>query len=120
MAVTGEAKITGRELAALWSTAMIFATHLAGCSCAGFYVPLDPAAVQEDLIDFLVYRYKSDKRLALAEFVARREASFEKWLENLDSAPLDPVDRERLMDDLRNTLESMNGARAARSGFVCY
>lgn len=117
-------KVTGGMLAELWSSAMIFAPHLAGCSCAGFHVPLDPAAVEEDLVDFLAYRYKGEGRTSLADFVARRtkerSPDFGRWLEALDDAPIEGADRARLMDDLRNTLESMNGARAARSGFVCY
>lgn len=103
---------------------MIFAPHLAGCSCAGFYMPLDPAAIEEDLADFLAYRYKSEGRILLAEFVTRRATGrplhFGQWLEGLDDAPLDAPDRERLIKDIQTTLESMNGARPARNGIVCY
>ena len=103
---------------------MIFAPHLAGCSCAGFYVPLDPASVEEDLLDFLAYRYRSEKLDTLADYVARRMADrstgFEKWLSGLDAAPVGQAERNRLKDDLRNTLESMNTARPAKAGFVCY
>jgi NAD kinase len=103
---------------------MIFAPHLAGCSCAGFYMPLDPAAVEEDLADFLANRYEKEGRKQLAEFVSHRArnrtGNFGQWLESLDDAYLDQVDRQRLMKDLRTTLDSMNGTRAARSGFVCY
>ncbi len=63
-----------QKIAELWSGAMIFAPHLAGCSCAGFHVPLDPAAVEEDLLDFLAYRYKGEGRTALASFVSARIA----------------------------------------------
>lgn len=123
MADTGQ-MANGRKLAELWAGAMIFAPHLAGCACAGFHVPLDPAAVEEDLLDFLAYRYKSEGRLALASFVAARGAerrsNFGTWLESLDSAALDKEDRDRLISDLFNTLDSMNSARAGRGGFVCY
>jgi hypothetical protein len=116
--------VSGRKLAELWSGAMIFAPHLAGCSCAGFHVPLDPAAVEEDLLDFLAYRYKGEGLSTLSNFVTARNAArsshFGAWLESLDSAPLENADRERLIGDLFNTLDSMNGARGARSGFVCY
>lgn len=116
--------MTGRELADLWSGAMIFAPHLAGCSCAGFHVPLDPASVEEELVDFLAYRYKSEGRIELAGYVAARASAgkgqFGRWLEGLDEAPLSGADRDRLMADLATTLESMNGARPAKAGFVCY
>ena len=116
--------VSGRKLAELWSGAMIFAPHLAGCSCAGFHVPLDPSAVEEDLLDFLAYRYKTEGRLTLCAFVAARSAdrstNFGRWLEALDNADLEVADRERLIADLFNTLDSMNGARESRGGFVCY
>ncbi len=103
---------------------MIFAPHMAGCSCAGFLVPLDPVAVEEDLIDFLAYRYKSEGLQALAEFVTQRNSNrsvyFGQWLETLDAAPLSGDNRNRLTADLRATLESMNAAKPAKSGYVCY
>ncbi len=121
---SGEHKSRGRELAELWAGAMIFAPHMAGCSCAGFHVPLDASAVEEDLIDFLAYRYKGEGLAALAEYVSSRATAksmqFSDWLEQLDRAPVSEADRDRLMNDLSNTLESMNGARPAKAGFVCY
>lgn len=104
---------------------MVFAPHLAGCTCAGgFHVPLDPAAVEEDLLDFLAYRYKGEGLAALSAYVAARAANrttdFGRWLIALDEAPLEPAERERLIADLHTTLDSMNGARAAKTGYVCY
>lgn len=118
-------RIDGRALSDLWTGAMVFAPHLAGCTCAGgFHVPLDPRAVEEDLLDFLAYRYKSEKLDRLCDFVTKRiqnrETDFGRWLENLDAAPLESADRDRIVNDLRTTLDSMNGARAGKSGFVCY
>ena len=115
----------GQELARLWNGAMIFAPHLAGCACAGgFHVPLDPAAVEQDILEFLRHRYRQD-RPALAGFVADRLAGnhspFGDWLGALDTAPLDAGDLERLAADIKTTLDSMNAAApAAGGGFVCY
>lgn len=118
-------EITGHKLAQLWGSAMIFAPHLAGCSCAGgFSVSLDPSAIEEDLLDFLSYRYRGEGRKTLADFVSARSADrstdFARWLETLATAPIDNADRDRLMNDIFTTLDSMNGARSARTGFVCY
>lgn len=118
-------RIDGRMLSDLWTGAMVFAPHLAGCSCAGgFHVPLDPRAVEEDLLDFLAYRYKGEKLARLSEFVTERArcrtSDFNRWLEDLDTAPLSEAERARLVNDLHTTLDSMNGARAGKSGFVCY
>lgn len=118
-------KISGQTLAELWTGAMVFAPHLAGCTCAGgFHVPLDPSAVEEDLLDFLAYRYKGEGLNTLSAFVSARSANrttdFGRWLAALDEAPLTSAERERLAGDLHNTLESMNGARPAKAGYVCY
>ena len=117
-------RTSGRELADLWSGAVIFAPHLAGCSCAGFYVPLDPASVELDLLEYLAHKYKTAGHAELAAFVSARAQgqtpAFGKWLEMIDTSPLAPPDRDRLTGDLFATLESMNSARPARSGFVCY
>lgn len=105
---------------------MIFAPHMAGCACAGgFHVPLDPAAVEQDILEFLRHRYRQDARPALAGFVAARLAEgsgdFGGWLGRLDAAPLVPADLQRLTGDIRTTLDSMNAAApAAGGGFVCY
>lgn len=113
---------------------MIFAPHLAGCSCAGgFHVPLDPGAIEQDLLEFLRHRYRQDGREKLAAFVedrleaneanetSRRRLDFANWLGGLDAAALPQADLERLAGDIRMTLESMNGAtRSAGNGFVCY
>jgi len=115
---------------------MIFAPHLAGCSCAGgFHVPLDPGAVEQDLLEFLRHRYRQDGRDALAAFVqnrldhdrleenetSTRRRDFAEWLGGLDGAGLSQADLHRLVGDIRMTLESMNGAtRTAGNGFVCY
>ena len=119
--------ITGKYLAELWSSAIIFAPHLAGCACnGGFHIPLDPAAVEQDLIDFLQYRYQEGKRAELADFVASRQegggqVNFRDWLQSLDDAPLNAGDRQTLIDDLHTTLASMNEMGASQSGdFVCY
>lgn len=118
--------ITGKYLAELWGSAIIFAPHLAGCACnGGFHIPLDPAAVEQDLIEFLHYRYKSAKRLKLTEFVASRmdndRMNFRDWLQSLDDAPIDTSDRQDLIDDLHTTLASMNEMGASQRGdFVCY
>ncbi len=121
---SGEHKSRGHELAQLWAGAMIFAPHMAGCACAGFYVPLDASTVEEDLIDFLAFRYKEEGLSSLAEFVARRantkSVQFSDWLEQLDTAPVSKAGLARLMNDLANTLESMNNAKPAKAGFVCY
>ena len=117
--------ITGPRLADLWRGAMIFAPHFAGCTCAGgFHVPLDPRALEEDLLDFLAYRYRGEGKTALADFVAARvsdrASDFGRWLETLDAASLGQDERKRLMGDISTTLESMNGARPAKAGYVCY
>ena len=117
----------GRALAELWKGAMIFAPHIAGCTCAGgFHVPLDPAAVEQDILEFLQHRYRQDGRDALVSFIAGRLADphpndFGTWLSQIDAAPLEPKDLRRLVTDIRTTLESMNNAApAAGGGFVCY
>lgn len=105
---------------------MIFAPHLAGCACAGgFHVTLDPAAVEQDILEFLRHRYRQDGRPALAGFVTSRlsegRGDFGDWLGGLDAAPLGPADLKRLAGDIRTTLDSMNAAApAAGGGFVCY
>jgi hypothetical protein len=129
-AAEGHAKggqtMTGAALADLWSSAIIFAPHLAGCMCAGgFHIPLDPAAVEEDLIDFLRHRYKNEGLADLAAFAdARatdRSLSFSAWLRGLDEAPLAATDRQRIINDLRTTLDSMNTMGGnSRSDIVCY
>lgn len=118
--------VTGRDLSDLWSSAIIFAPHLAGCMCSGgFHIPLDPRAVEEDLIDFLAHRYRTAGHDALAAFVAargkERVASFNVWLREIDAAQLAEADRTRLIGDIRTTLESMQDMGAAqRSQIVCY
>ena len=118
--------ITGRYLAELWNSAIIFAPHLAGCACnGGFLIPLEPAAVEQDLIEFLHYRYESGKRAKLADFVATQlndgRMNFRDWLQSLDDAPLKSGDRQTLIDDLHTTLASMNEMGASQRGdFVCY
>jgi hypothetical protein len=106
---------------------MIFAPHIAGCTCAGgFHVPLDPAAVEQDILEFLQHRYRQDGQGALVPFIAGRLADpqpqdFGTWLSQLDAAPLGTEDLRRLVTDIRTTLESMNNAApAAGGGFVCY
>ncbi len=125
---------TGAELAELWSSAIIFAPHLAGCTCAGgFHVPLNPNAVEEDLIDFLRHRYRGEGLKDLADYVdsraASRATSFNVWLRELDTSSLSAKYRNRLIEDLRTTLESMNGmaselgqgyGRNARGEIICY
>lgn len=125
----------GQELARLWAGAMIFAPHLAGCACAGgFHVPLEPGAVEQDILEFLHYRYRQDGRTALAQFVADRlaqvgpkagpeagQSDFGTWLAHLDEAPVGSADLKQLAADIRTPLESMsNAAPAAGGGFVCY
>lgn len=116
----------GQDLAELWSNAIIFAPHLAGCTCSGgFCVPLDPAMVEEDLIDYLHNLYRNEGLDELAAFTAARnarrgEVSFPLWLRALDEAPLAGPDRVRLMADIRTTLESMCDTRAKGDGFICY
>lgn len=125
-------QFTGHALAELWNSAIIFAPHLAGCMCAGgFHVPLDPQAVEEDLIDFLRYRYKSEGLGKLAAYLdgraENRDSSFNVWLRELDAAPLSAKERRRLIEDLRTTLNSMNGMGAGtgmgtnpRGEIICY
>ncbi|MDH7797310.1 MULTISPECIES: hypothetical protein [unclassified Beijerinckia] len=121
----------GQELARLWAGAMIFAPHMAGCACAGgFHVPLEPGAVEQDILEFLHYRYRQDGRTALAQFVAVRlaqigqqggQADFGTWLTHLDEAPVGAADLQQLAADIRTPLESMgNAAPATGGGFVCY
>jgi len=118
--------MTGAALAELWSSAIIFAPHLAGCMCAGgFHIPLDPAAVEEDLIDFLHHRYMSEGLKNLADLAGARahdrSQSFSVWLRALDEAPLPEADRKRIIGDLRTTLDSMNTMGAnPRGDIVCY
>ena len=123
---SGMKAMTGRDLSDLWSSAIIFAPHLAGCMCAGgFHVPLDAAAVEQDLIEYLAYRYKSEGLAALAAFtesrVQERKSSFNIWLREIDEAALAKADRARLIADIRTTLESMQDMGAAQRGqIVCY
>ncbi|MGE3245304.1 MAG: hypothetical protein AB7F96_04925 [Beijerinckiaceae bacterium] len=117
---------TGRDLSELWSSAIIFAPHLAGCMCnGGFHIPLDPAAVEQDLMEFLEFRYKSEGRAALAAFTGaraqNRTSSFNIWLRDIDGADLPAADRDRLIADIRTTLESMQDMGGAQRGqIVCY
>ncbi|MCC2097933.1 MAG: hypothetical protein KDJ29_13625 [Hyphomicrobiales bacterium] len=119
-------EMTGAALADLWSSAIIFAPHLAGCMCAGgFHIPLDPSAVEEDLIDFLRHRYKSEGLKKLAAYAdaraSDRSLSFSAWLRGLDEAPLAATERRRIITDLRTTLDSMNTMGAnPRDDIVCY
>lgn len=117
---------SGRDLSELWSSAIIFAPHLAGCTCnGGFHIPLDAGMVEEDLMDFLRFRYEGEGLKELAAFVAARIAdrktSFNVWLRDIDEASLAPADRERLIVDIRTTLESMQDMGGAQRGqIVCY
>jgi len=119
-------QITGASLAQLWSTAIIFAPHLAGCPCAGgFHVPLDPAAVEEDLMDFLAFRYRTEGLDPLERLVAARardrRRTFRDWLLDLDTVEIAESERRRILEDLHTTLASMNDmGGGARAGFVCY
>lgn len=120
------ARISGQELAGLWNSAIIFAPHLSGCMCAGgFHVPLDPAAVEQDLIEFLLYRYRDEGLDALAAHVEaraiNRKSSFNIWLAELEEAPLSGAERQRVIDDLATTLESMNAMGGnPRGEIICY
>ena len=66
-------------------------------------MPLDPAAVEQDILEFLRHRYGQENRPALAGFVAARLAGdnnpFSDWLRQLDTAPLGAADLERLAAD---------------------
>jgi len=120
------ADMTGRDLAELWSSAIIFAPHLAGCTCnGGFHIPLDAGAVEQDLIEFLSFRYQQEGLTKLAAFTdaraKERRSSFNVWLRELDEAPLAAKDRKRLIADIRTTLESMQDMGGAQRGqIVCY
>ena len=111
--------LSGAALARKWAGADLFSASLGGCMCAGgFHVPIDPAAVAQDVLTYLEDKYRSSGKAPLAGFAKEAMAGasdFGDWLARLDDAPLAPQDRETLMADLKTTLDTMSGAR----GFAC-
>ena len=103
---------SGFELARLWSAAPAFLPHAAGCSCAGHVaLHLDAAAVEADVLDYLVTRYERLENRELVAFIAARQVahgmSFASWLMGLDVAPLAAASRMRLLADLDATVSSL-------------
>ena len=87
------------------------------CQCAGgAHLSIDPQAAAEDVLFYLVDKYRGEKLDGLAAFVATACAQdFEGWLAGLDAAPLCDDERAALLRDLARTIESMQ----APAGFMC-
>lgn len=118
-------KPDGLMLANLWAGAMTVSPHFAGCACSGgFCIPFNPADLEQDMLAFLSEKYRAAKQDALLQFVQARSddkrSAFGTWLEAIDTSPLSSKDRQRLMGDLYQTLESMNGMARGRDNIVCY
>lgn len=107
---------TGRDLARAWAQARVF-NNGDLCQCAGgAHVGIDPQAAAEDVLFYLVDKYRGETREDLVVFVqAARAQDFEGWLEALDTAPLSEDDRAALLRDLARTIGSMQ----APAGFLC-
>lgn len=87
------------------------------CQCAGgVHLSIDPQAAAEDLLFYLVDKYRGEKLDGLVAFVSgARAPDFEGWLEGLDAAALRDDERAALLRDLARTIESMQ----APAGFMC-
>ena len=107
---------TGADLARAWARARVF-NNGDMCQCAGgVHLAIDPQAAAEDVLFYLVDKYRGEKLDGLAAFVAAASArDFEGWLEGLDAAALGEGDRAALLRDLARTIESMQ----APAGFMC-
>ena len=119
--------VNTEDLARLWAGAFAFVPHMAGCGCMGsMHVMLDRDAVEEDILDYLLAKYRQAKRNALADFVAERldsrlqpkHTAFGVWLADIGTAALKAEDMRLIEADLRATLGSMNGP-AMGGGFQC-
>lgn len=120
-----QAKPDGLMLANLWAGAMTVSPHFAGCACSGgFCIPFNPADLEQDLLVFLTEKYRQANHKALLRYVQARaneqHSAFGAWLEAIDTSELNPEDRKRLIADLYQTLDSMNGMARGRENIVCY
>jgi hypothetical protein len=113
---SASALATGADLARAWAQARVFNIGDM-CQCAGgAHLAIDPQAAAEDVLFYLVDKYRGEKLDGLAAFVEAAHArDFESWLEALDTAPLADADRGALLRDLGRTVESMQ----APAGFMC-
>jgi hypothetical protein len=113
---SASAPATGADLARAWAQARVFNIGDI-CQCAGgAHLAIDPQAAAEDVLFYLVDKYRGEKLDGLTAFVGAAPAQdFEGWLARLDTAPLADDERAALLRDLARTIESMR----APAGFMC-
>lgn len=94
----------------LWRTALSTAWHGASCSCHGGGAPvvLSAAALEEDLLDYLLPRYRKENLSELVTTLEQRqsalaERSFLAWLQQTKLAE---QARQRLLADVEASLAS--------------
>lgn len=106
--------------AQLWQRALSSPLHSPFCACLGIAgASLGPAALEEDLLDFLEPRYGAEP-CVLTLLRARRTAMgepFALWLRHAGDA-LPEAQRERLAADITTVLESIVEASSG-SRFSC-
>ncbi len=115
------------DLARMWRDGLN-RSHNAGCGCGGMSMPaLSATDMEADFLDYLHTRYLGQQRTALAQCIDARRTdvtretisnAFERWISNLDSAPLNADDAMQLRADIATFVVSMNSG-SARPG-ICY
>jgi hypothetical protein len=115
---TGNA-ISVETVLVLWRSALATPLHGPFCACCGG-IPVSPADLEQDVLDYLVQRYEQRADPLLAEAVRQRLSttarSLTDWLTAL-TRELPPAASQQILDDLANVLR---GIAADRPGsFVC-
>lgn len=106
----------------LWRSALAVPLHSPFCACCGgAAIPLAPAALEQDVLDYLLRRYEDGQaKLCLAEAVRQRlsstATSHADWLVAL-TRELPPAASQQLLTDLATVLRGMVADRPG--SFVC-
>jgi hypothetical protein len=108
------------SLAGLWAAASNASLHGAFCNCAGAgAMTLSPQQLEEDILDFLEERYRSESFVveALHARMAQKTSAFVIWLEALlEDVRLAPELAARLREDFTNVCQSI---AHPGSGLIC-
>jgi len=111
-----------QPVAELWDIVLANSIHSPFCSCRGpGGMSFDADMIEQDLIDYLEPRYRTEGWTQLADILDRRamepRSGFVDWLREVSSS-MPGQDRMRLIDDIIATLSSMSEASSG-SGFLC-
>lgn len=100
----------------LWQVALTTPLHGANCSCCAVApVKLQPQALEEDLLDYLISRYTQEETAGLEELLqaryTNRSGNFVDWLRTIPECGLSSALQMQLLKDILKVLKSISDSK---------